>query len=337
VSSWIATAAAAAGGCLRFDEFMMLALYDPEHGYYTSGIADVGRRGDFSTAATLGGSLAKAIVGWTKAEAAELKLKGWHLIELGGGNGDLARGILQSFGTWSRPKYHLVEVSPKLRNLQAKVLRRWPVQWHPDLVSALGVAGGQALLFSNEFVDAFPCRRFVRRQGQWREIFFCRDASIWCERARLIEGPPQSCNLHGWTPPDGQRVEVHESYREFLAEAGAKLARGALLTIDYGGAAAEIYDRRLAGSLRGYYQHQTVRGSDVYRMPGHQDLTADVNFDDLEAWGAAAGLNTVGRQTQREFLHPWLAGRHPAEVDRFLLDPEGAGTAFKVLHQRKAG
>ncbi|HEY0793454.1 MAG TPA: SAM-dependent methyltransferase [Chthoniobacterales bacterium] len=314
---------------------MALALYHPEYGYYTSRISAVGRRGDFSTAATLGGCLAKAIVGWIKAEAGVLKPKRLHLIELGGGNGDLANGILRSFRAWDRPQYHLVEISPRLRTLQAKVLRGWPVRWHPNVSSALGAAGGQAVLFSNEFVDAFPCRRFVRQHGQWREIFFCHDAGTWCERAHPVEAPPQSRNLDGWMPPDGQQVEVHESYRDFLAEAGATLSRGSLLTIDYGGVATETYHRRLAGSLRGYRQHQTVRGLDLYRVPGQQDLTADVNFDDLETWGSAVGLNTIRRQTQREFLLSWITGKTLSDADRFLMDEAGAGTACKVLQQRK--
>jgi SAM-dependent MidA family methyltransferase len=47
------------GGPLPFERFMREALYHPEFGYYTARIRDVGARGDFSTFATLGNSLAQ--------------------------------------------------------------------------------------------------------------------------------------------------------------------------------------------------------------------------------------------------------------------------------------
>jgi SAM-dependent MidA family methyltransferase len=76
---------------------------------------------------------------------------------------------------------------------------------------------------------------------------------------------------------------------------------------------------------------------EIYRRPGQQDLTADVNFEDLLRWSEPLGLGEVAYTTQREFVQKWypraLALENPAT--RFVLDPAGAGTAFKVLHQRK--
>ena len=68
-------------------------------------------------------------------------------------------------------------------------------------------------------------------------------------------------------------------------------------------------------------------------MPGHQDLTADVNFDDLVRWGEQLGLETVSLDTQAEFLD--LDPDTLGPEDRFLTDPDGAGGAFKVLVQAK--
>ena len=41
-------------GPISFRRFMELALYHPEHGYYTSGRARVGRAGDFFTNVSVG-------------------------------------------------------------------------------------------------------------------------------------------------------------------------------------------------------------------------------------------------------------------------------------------
>jgi len=59
---------------------------------------------------------------------------------------------------------------------------------------------------------------------------------------------------------------------------------------------------------------------DAYQNPGKQDLTFDVHFPDLIKWGKKIGLETGSLITQAEFLG----------TD----DLNGAGGAFKVLHQK---
>ncbi|MBV8900173.1 MAG: SAM-dependent methyltransferase [Verrucomicrobia bacterium] len=341
MSNSLARQAEAEGGCLRFDRFMQLALYDPEAGYYTAHAARLGREGDFSTSATLSDSLGYAIAAWAKAEAARWRFRRPQLIELGAGDGSLARTVLRRLGWRARFsfRYHIVEISTRLRKIQRERLRGQGVLWHPDADAAVEAADGEALLFSNEFVDAFPCRRFIRGDHGWREIFFCYENGRWYERSFCVADLPDSSALNGWTMPlrAGQRVEVHESYGRWLSDLGRSLKRGSLLTIDYGGSPREVYGRRPDGTLRAYSHHQRLTGLDVYRRPGHQDLTADVNFEDLERWGAAAGLAPVAYVTQQQFLLTWGPQRSRDKVWDFLADPEGAGSAFKVLHQRKEG
>jgi hypothetical protein len=76
---------------------------------------------------------------------------------------------------------------------------------------------------------------------------------------------------------------------------------------------------------------------EIYRRPGQQDLTADVNFEDLRRQGEALGFDEIGYTTQRDFVQKWYpeALKQDIPATRFVLDAEGAGTAFKVLHQRK--
>jgi SAM-dependent MidA family methyltransferase len=318
---------------------MQLALYDPEAGYYTARVARVGREGDFSTSATLSDSLGCAIAAWLRAEAVHLRFRRPELIELGAGDGSLARAVLRRLGWRARfsSRYHIVEISTKLREVQRERLEGYGVFWHPDVETAVKAAGGKAVLFSNEFVDAFPCRRFVRGDDGWREIFFCHENGTWHEWSYKVTDLPDSSALHGWATPmrKGQRVEVHESYGRWLRDLGQLLDCGSLLTVDYGGSPREVYHRRPEGTLRAYAHHQRLTGLDVYRRPGHQDLTADVNFDDLKRWGAAAGLAPVAFVTQQQFLLTWGSQRDKDKAGDFMADPEGAGSAFKVLHQRK--
>ena len=202
--------------------------------------------------------------------------------------------------------------------------------------AALQEANGKAIVISNEFVDAFPCRRLVRLESSWADIYLHYDGDRW--RQELSPAPisfPCSALETGFAV--GQTIEVHESFREWLTMVSAQLDAGAILTIDYGGRPEEIYYRRPDGTIRGYFQQQRIEGIDIFSRAGYQDLTADVNFLDLQAWGDSVALKTVDYLTQREFVDRW----NPSAIEQagtaaeFILKENGAGTAFKVLHQRK--
>lgn len=338
----------AAGGSMSFEEFMRWALYDPAHGYYARRVRTVGAKGDFSTAATLGPALAASVAAW----AAHHRPGGrWHLVELGPGSGELAAGVLRWLGWWARRglRYHLVEVSEGLRETQKKRLGRWDgrVVWHGTLVEALGAAGGEALIFSNEFVDAFPCARWVLDAGgRWREGRVAwPDGAAWPADVLGEEVPEATRAVASVTAAHaapwfaaGQAAEVFLSYREWQRTQLAGWRRGRMLTVDYGDKLPFLYDRRPRGTLRAYCRQLRFEGAEIYARVGQQDLTADVNFTDLQRWGNDLGLMTVFSGTQAGFLNHWLpaAARDEAGRDARLaamFDPDGAGGAFRVLEQ----
>lgn len=313
------------GGAIPFERWMGEALYHREFGYYTANIRTVGQRGDFSTWATLHDSLGRALANWLKENRP--RARPWHVIEVGGGNGALAMTVLQHLGWWNRPHYHLVEISPVLRQQQQEKLRGRSVAWHETLRSALEASGGRALIFSNELVDAFPCRVFQNQAGAWRELALRieagKAAEVWAETAL----PDSTAFQNAWT--DGQRVEVQESYHSWLKEWVPAWVEGKMLTIDYGAECPALYHRRPHGTLRSYAHQQRLEGADVYQGFGRRDLTADVNFSDLERWGNSAGLAGEGIVSLEKFLEKNSKGPLPAE---FRNDP---GEAFRVLVQSR--
>jgi SAM-dependent MidA family methyltransferase len=337
MSSWIAEIVRSEGGRVSFERFMDLALYHPANGYYTAHIATVGRSGDFSTALTIGESLVRSVAAWVKAEADLLDLPVAQIIELGGGAGQLASGVLRAFRPWQRVRYQIVEISRALRQVQERKLRGKNIRWEPSIEAALEAAKGQAILISNEFVDAFPCKRFERTPAAWMEIFLGLDGDIWREEyaENRTALPSSALAMKCMT---GQRVETLQSYRNWLTVVDRHLQRGSLLTIDYGGSPTEIYYRKPAGTIRAYFRHQRIEGIGIYLRPGLQDLTADVNFLDLQEWGEQLGLHTVQSLTQADFVRKWDPGRSRSRqtADRYLSDESGMGQAFKVLHQRKS-
>lgn len=326
----------AAGGTLGFDEFMAAALYDREHGYYLSGIAEVGgRQGDFATSATLSDGLGRAVAHWLGAESEH---HGWtgpvHVIEIGAGNGALAATVLKSLGWLGRRRirYHIVEVSPVLRALQQRRLGR-RAAWHDSPTEALKSAGGRALLFSNELIDAFPAKWLRFGSGGWSEIHvsFHRDRGLREEFRPL----PADCEAATYSaldlpdPGEGQRIEILPSCRRWFRDWVPYWESGSMLTIDYGGpTAATVYAGRPDGTLRAYFRHERMGGAGVYARFGRQDLTSDVNFADLISWGCELGLKTVALSPQRDFLEARSGGNDP------MAGP-GPGEAFWVLEQRR--
>ena len=336
-----------AGGSISVEEFMRAALYHPEVGYYALNVKQIGRRGDFSTAATLSAALGRAVARWAMKKRRTFGLRWrWHLIEVGAGTGQLARAVLDALSRLeqSRVVYHIVEISPSLRRLQEETLAGRRVRWHDSINDALRAASGEALIFSNELADAFPCLQIVRTGGEWSKVMVARSADgfeesfVPLEDKRLVNWPASALaseNRFG----EGQRCEIHLDYAKWLGSFSEEFKNGWLLTIDYGDAIEHLYHRRPGGTLRGYSFHSMIQGLEIYERFGQQDITADVNFTDLMAWGKICGLVTTRFEPQREFILRNLPGalrlaRSDAAL-AFILNPQGMGKAFKVLEQVK--
>ena len=305
----------------RFDRFMEAALYHPERGYYTSRIKGVGTRGDFTTSAQLSSTLAKAIAASFRESAYT------HLIEVGPGTGQLAAEIRRQlpFLTRRRYQHHLVEISPPLRELQKEANAK--ATHHDSLADAITAAKGRAFIYSNELVDAFPVRIFRQETDGFSELHLEKKEGKITERFLPATELPDS-TLLSHSRPLRQRLEVHASYQQWLRENLVPLKEGQILTIDY----ALPPKPPIGGTLRGYLLQERVTGANLYQSAGHIDLTTDVSFQDLKHWGNSLELKQLWQLDQSDFLGPF---QQDSAADRFLTDPQGAGSAFQVLLQER--
>ena len=336
------------GGAIPFERFMQEALYHPRFGYYSAHIKDVGREGDFSTSATLDEGLGAGIASWIRLRSRELGWRDIPVIEVGAGNGALARSVLGHLGWRKRwqTNYMIHETSPILRERQKRNLRWKGVRWIDSLPQTLGRLHGRALIFSNELVDAFPCRLYLRTETSWEElgVRILPDGSL----SEVSLGIPSNTdsftateNLTLPSPaPVGQRVERHDSYHSWIKAWAPHWKSGSMLTIDYGDVRETLYDRRPEGSLRAYWKHNRYTGPDFYARFGKQDLTADVNFSDLITWGEALGWKTLLYTSQREFMadyqpdSPSPSPFSSSSIFTTLGDAGDARNAFRVLEQQ---
>ena len=116
------------------------------------------------------------------------------------------------------------------------------------------------------------------------------------------------------------------------------LTRGALLAIDYGFPRREYYHpQRLMGTIMCHYRHYAH--SDVFWLPGLNDLTAHVDFSAMAQAAHEGGLQVLGYTSQAHFLLNCglidrLGSEHtPArssEAHRLLSEAE-MGELFKVM------
>ena len=342
----IRTAITEAGGWLAFDRYMELALYHPEAGYYGAGRARFGEGGDFDTAPETSALFGRALAG----QCAEVlaACPGSDIVELGPGSGRLAEVVLGELKDAGKlpQRYLLVEPAPGLRALQQQRL----ANAHPDLVERLEWVDRltheriRGVLVANEVLDALPCKCFRRAQGSWLErgVSLGRgDRLRWKDRCAE---PALEQALDGlqaelpWILPEGYCSEIRLNLDEFMGELAQSLEAGLVLVADYGLPRHELYlaerDQGTLGCHSGQRWHD-----DPFRRPGHEDITAWVDFTAVKRSAEAAGLEAVGFTSQAQFLLAAnvlaLAGSPPAPDDaaalRRLMLPGGMGEAFKFL------
>jgi SAM-dependent MidA family methyltransferase len=227
--------------------------------------------------------------------------------------------------------YRILERSAAMRERQRENLKEFDVRWIEELPKGL-----TGCVFSNEFFDALPVHRVVRRNGVLREIHVTRDfTEVEGDLTARMDIPLA----------EGQLADISVDGPVWIRRIAASLERGYHLAIDYGYLDREFYARP-RGTLMCYWRHQV--GEDPYAHIGEQDMTAHVNFSDLIAAGEAAGLETVEFRSQMDFLvnlgilkeiEPLAVSRAVSDIQRVLaikklLLPDGMGERFKVLLQR---
>ena len=296
-------------GAITFAEFMEVALFWPQGGYYL-GPEPIGASGDYYTSPmahpAFGALLAQQLFQMWQLLSCPAK---FTVVETGAGNGLLCHDLVA----------HTAHLPPAFRrSLRYICLDRRPsagvgkslakTDRMPLVVRA--AAGGLPLkafvgcVLSNEFLDSFPVHQVTVRQGTLQEVY------VGLRGGELVEiiGEPSTPGLAarlmdvGVDITEGQTAEINLGLDRWAQQVAAALDTGFVLTIDYGHRAEELYSpkRRHRGTLTTFHHHTQTDAP--FRNIGRQDITAQVDFTSVVNAGRRAGLEDLGFRTQGQFL-----------------------------------
>jgi SAM-dependent MidA family methyltransferase len=299
-------------GPITFERFMQLALYHPSDGYYCSSRRQIGAGGDYLTSPEIsplfGYAIARQIAELWRSLGAP---PSFDLVEVGAGNGTLARDVLR----WSAARdpafyaalrYRIVELSGAMRARQEALLERWLQPGRLSInerIEQFAPGGVEGCILANELIDSFPVHRVRVEQGRLLEVYVDFAAGRFAEQSGELSTPAiaEYFDRLGLLPGEGCTAEVNLAGPVWLRAAARALRRGYLLLLDYGYAAERLYAPwRRAGTLLSYHRHEA--NDDPYVRVGRQDMTTHVDFTTLSESARERGLTRFGLTDQRHFL-----------------------------------
>ena len=350
-------------GPISFARFMELALYHPNLGYYASGRANIGRRGDFFTNVSVGSLFGRLLASQFAEVWEKLGRPGnFTIVEQGAHDGVFAADALRALGRsaadcFAATSYCLIEPFPIWRKRQQKNLRDFAgkTSW---VASVDEIAPFVGIHFSNELFDSLPVHLIVsggvaNGAAVWNEKFVTLEhrlstcapsgVELRCTNAPfefVTAGVSRSDLLvpHLGFFPAGFETEVNLAASKLMSEITAKLSRGVVLTIDYGFSRTDFYSlHRSQGSLQVRAKQKKL--SSPFQQIGLADISAHVEWTSLAEAAQSAGATPVGFTDQHHFLAGIISNFFP-EADfnasekralQTLLHPEILGRNFQAL------
>ncbi len=286
-------------GPISFYDYMQMALYEPDYGYYVTGPARMGWEGDYYTSSDVSSLFAhcmgrQLVRMWEQLE----RPNPFVVLEQGAGRGELAQQIIK----WAERE------CPAMHT--ALVYQTEDIRGGGDALAASDSDTHVSVLLSNELVDALPVHVIEKRSDHLYEVF----VDVHHGRLHEVLDEPSSIQVANYldnynipwrTYDESWRAEINLDALRWLQRSAQLLSgptnRGFLLTIDYGDEASALYTReRQRGTLACYFQHQLTERPLV--KPGEQDITAHVNFSALMNEGQRHGLYLHTFTTQKAWL-----------------------------------
>lgn len=335
-------------GPLSFRDFMELALYHPEFGYYARRENPVGKGGDYVTAPSLSPVFSFAIARLFRELMGRCEGEVCSFVDIGCGDGELVRAVAAHINDARARFFGVDRALARVSGGSATFVRTL------DEVPR----DGAHLIFSSELYDAIPFARLVKRGEDLHELYVAeREGTLDWSEHEATSAYDDYFTTRGIELSEGQFADVTLEWEAFHEDVARFVARGLIVTLDYGFPAEKLFHSRARrfGTAAAYSRQRVHR--DLLSDPGEQDLTAHINFTDLERAGERQGAQTLFFDRLAKFLlsigvteHALFQPVHELEIGsaeegmalieardeaRRLVLPDGMGEDLRVLVQAK--
>jgi NADH dehydrogenase [ubiquinone] 1 alpha subcomplex assembly factor 7 len=283
---------------LPLDKFINLSLYDKKFGYYMKK-NPFGKKGDFITAPNISRLFSEMIAIWIISFWQSLGApKKFNLIELGGGNGEMIKVLIESFKNFpdflKSCNIVIHEKSPILVKIQKKKLAGNKIVWLSKIKKLKKVP---SIFIANEFFDALAIKQFIKKDNLWFERF------VSFKDKKNVFFIDKKFNMKNFEKKINFKISHNQNFIEYsqigwdylknIAEI-IKLNSGGILLLDYG-----YSEERMKNTLQAISNHKF---SKILENVGNTDITHNINFNFFRKIIKQLGGLKNNFTTQKNFL-----------------------------------
>ena len=327
---------------LPLDKFINLSLYDKRMGYYLKK-NPFGSKGDFVTSPNISRLFSEMIAVWIISFWQSLgSPKKINLVELGAGNGEMMKVLLESFKNFptflDSCEIIIHEKSSLLIKVQKKILKGNKIIWISDINK---LSKKPTIFVANEFFDSIAIKQFIKLKKSWFEKF------VRIENNKKAFFFKKKFNMNKFEKKIKYKISHKQKFIEY-SELGVKYLKtiskiikknkGGILIIDYG-----YFEDKMKNTLKAI---SNQKYSNVLNDIGNSDITHNINFNLFQKIIKQLGGLNDNLTTQKEFLIK-MGIKQRAEIiskkQNFLkkadiyyrlnrlIDEKQMGTLFKVM------
>jgi len=280
------------------DKFIEESLYNKKYGYYMKK-NPFGASGDFITAPNISILFSEIIAIWVISFWEKLDCpKQFNLIELGAGNGEMMRILVNTFNKFPQfknsCKINILEKSELLQQTQKANIRDTKIKWLNNLNE---LNNFPCIFIANEFFDALPIKQFLKKEKKWyeRHVKFANDKKL-----EYLDIP---FDMQKFEKEIKFKISYNQKFIEYSPLATKylktiikkiKLSNGGILIIDYA-----YLEKEMKNTLQAVSKHKYC---DVLKGYRNSDITHNLSFNLINKIIKKLAPCSSQSTTQRKFL-----------------------------------
>ena len=280
------------------DKFIEESLYNKKYGYYMKK-NPFGEGGDFITAPNISILFSEMIAIWVISFWERLNCpKQFNLIELGAGNGEMMRVLVNTFNKFPQfkksCKINILEKSQLLKKTQKNNIKNKKIKWLDDLND---LNNFPCIFIANEFFDALPIKQFLKKDKRWYERYVDFSNN---KKLQYLDIPFDMQKFE-------KKIKFKISYKQKFIEYSPlateylkniidkiKINSGGILIIDYA-----YLEKEMKNTLQAVSKHKYC---DVLKNFRNSDITYNLSFNLINSMINKLGSYSSRSTTQKEFL-----------------------------------